>query len=66
MGQEPRLLLFFCSTKFALKLMVLDGGILIPSSGIEGQRRRVSLREGFQKFLEAAHDAFIYIPLARM
>lgn len=65
-GPGTRLLLFFCSTKFALKLMVSGGGILIPSSTMEGQGRRVLLRESFQKFLEAVQDAFIYIPLARM
>lgn len=46
--------------------MVSDGSILIPGNRLEGQRRMVSLREGFRKFLDAAHDASLYILLARM
>ena len=64
-GQEPKLLLLFCSTEFALKVVVSDGGILIPGSRMEGQRI-VSLREGFRKFLDAARHASIYFLLARM
>ena len=50
----------------SLKLMVSDGSILIPGNRMEGQRRMVSLREGFWKFLDAAHDASVYSFLARM
>ena len=50
----------------SLKLMVSDGSILIPGNRLEGQRRMVSLKEGFRKFLDAAHDASVYILLARM
>ena len=46
--------------------MVSDGSILIPGNRMEGQRRMVSLREGFWKFLDAAHDASVYSFLARM
>ena len=50
----------------SLKLMVSDGSILIPGNRMEGQRRTVSLRECFWKFLDAAHDASVFSLLARM
>lgn len=65
MGRNPRLLLFFCSAKSALKLVVSDRGFLIPGSRVERQRI-ASLRKGFQTFLEASKNAFIYIFLARL